>query len=213
MKSIFCLLPLAVAVLASSGAEETAAEDPIKGTDTVHGCYSSVGELTFNSTNAFNGQGLCSTYCRGGGFAVAASQSSDCYCGDKYPPESTLVDDSECNEPCPGFSVDACGGADTYTVYNTGEKVNVDSSSDDSTSSSASASGSTTINTAASTAVSTGTSAAATTTGSASNGTATTGTTTSTSATTVITNAAVAQLPVLGLNLAVLGLGAAALVL
>ncbi|KAF3010190.1 hypothetical protein E8E14_009800 [Neopestalotiopsis sp. 37M] len=201
MKSILCLLPLAVAVLAST--KQAAAEDPVKGVETIHGCYSSIGELTLNGTNEFNTEGLCSTTCAGAGFAVGASYSSDCYCGDKYPAESTLVDDSECNEPCPGYDTQACGGPHAYTVYNTGLKVSV-GSSDDSSSSSASSSAST----AAATGVSTASSAAATTTGSSSNGTATTGTTaTSTSAVVVGTNAAAAQLPIIGLSL--FGLGAA----
>lgn len=129
MKYILCLLPLAATAFAKSSAvTEAQAEDPVLGTETVHGCYSSVGSLTLNRTNEFNTEGSCATACRGGGFAVAASQAMDCYCGAEYPAENTLVDDAECNEPCPGYPNESCGGIDAYTVYNTGLVLHVASS-------------------------------------------------------------------------------------
>jgi cell wall integrity and stress response component len=123
---------------------EVAAEDPVKGTDTVHGCYGNVDNLTLNSTNEFNTQGLCSTACRGMSKAVGAAYSSDCYCGDEYPPLNTLLDDSECTEPCPGYDTQACGGINAWTVYNTGEKVSVASADNITESSSSSSASSTT---------------------------------------------------------------------
>lgn len=129
MKYILCLLPLAATAFAKSSAvTETQAEDPVLGTETVHGCYASVGSLTSNGTNEFNTEGSCATACRGGGFAVAASQAEDCYCGAEYPAENTMVDDAECNEPCPGYPNESCGGIDAYTVYNTGLVLHVASS-------------------------------------------------------------------------------------
>ncbi|KAI0123764.1 hypothetical protein BJ170DRAFT_598964 [Xylariales sp. AK1849] len=112
-------------VSATDAAEEQPVTSPVLGTDTVHGCYSSIGNLVFNQTDNFNTQGACAGYCRDMGKTVGASQSEDCYCGDKYPALNTLVADSECGEPCPGFGDQACGGLDTYTVYNTGVKVQV----------------------------------------------------------------------------------------
>lgn len=129
MKYILCLLPLAATAFAKSSAvTEMQAEDPVLGTETVHGCYSSVGSLKLNGTDEFNTEGSCATACRGGGFAVAASQEMDCYCGAEYPAENTLVDDAECNEPCPGYPNESCGGLHAFTVYNTGIVLHVASS-------------------------------------------------------------------------------------
>ncbi|KAI1464934.1 uncharacterized protein F4812DRAFT_462256 [Daldinia caldariorum] len=116
----------AILALASlTNAAEKPAEDPIPGTDTVHGCYKSVGNLKLAETIEFNTQGACNTLCRSKQALVAASNAKDCYCGNQYPSKADLVDDDQCNEPCPGFKTEACGGLDTYTVYNTGERVAV----------------------------------------------------------------------------------------
>ncbi|ORY60847.1 uncharacterized protein BCR38DRAFT_348970 [Pseudomassariella vexata] len=136
-------------VWATGAGEEVAATDPILGTDTVHGCYSSLGSLVKNATIEFNSQGSCAEACRSMGKYVGASNANDCYCGDKYPPLNTLVDDSECTEPCPGFGAQACGGIDTYTVYNTGVKVSVADSANLTTSSSSSSVGTTSTTAAA----------------------------------------------------------------
>lgn len=130
MKSILILLPIAATVVAT--ALEQSAEDPILGVSTIHGCYSSVGELQLNGTNEFNSQGLCAANCEDTGAYVAAAQGDACYCGNKYPPASTLVDDSQCDEPCPGFGMDACGGSKAFTIINTGVMSKVDDSTDDS---------------------------------------------------------------------------------
>ncbi len=126
MKHTFALLTIVASVAAA--AVEPPAQKPILGTATVHGCYSSVGELQLSGTNVFNAQGQCVAACRGIGASVAASQGRSCYCGDKYPPAGTLVNDSQCDAPCPGFPVDACGGAKAFTIYNTGVEVSVQDS-------------------------------------------------------------------------------------
>lgn len=156
--AISALLALAPVVRAATGVEQTATT-PILGTDTVHGCYSSLGELKLNGTDEFNSQGACAGACRTRNKNVAASNAKDCYCGDKYPPKNTLVDDSECTEPCPGYDAQACGGLNTYTVYNTGVKVSVADS--DPVSSSSSASSSTATDTGAASSTRTSSSSAA----------------------------------------------------
>lgn len=76
---------------------------------TVHGCYASIGELVKNSTNDFNSMSLCVGFCRAIRKVVAATGAAkDCYCGDKYPPKSSLVEDSKCDYPCSGFGFHAC---------------------------------------------------------------------------------------------------------
>ncbi|KAL0939756.1 WSC domain containing protein [Colletotrichum truncatum] len=58
---------------------------------------------------------------------VAAINGEDCYCGNEYPPADSLVADTKCNFPCPGYNLEACGGVDLptlfYSVYNTGIKL------------------------------------------------------------------------------------------
>ncbi|KAI0009637.1 hypothetical protein F4779DRAFT_617405 [Xylariaceae sp. FL0662B] len=120
----------------SSATKEKAPEDPVLGTDTVHGCYKSKGELKLQMSVDFNSQGKCAETCRDKKYTVGATNARDCYCGNKYPNKSTLTDDSECTEPCPGFGDEACGGLDTYTVYNTGVKVSVGESDEASSSTS-----------------------------------------------------------------------------
>lgn len=104
---------------------EKSAQSPVSGTDTVHGCYSNIDNLVFNQTSEFNTQGLCAGFCRSMGKYVGASQAKDCYCGEEYPALNTLTSDSDCTEPCPGYDTEACGGIDTWTVYNTGVRVSV----------------------------------------------------------------------------------------
>ncbi|KAH9905732.1 hypothetical protein F4778DRAFT_677275 [Xylariomycetidae sp. FL2044] len=145
--SIAAVLSLASLGLAT---EEQPATTPVLGTDTVHGCYGSLGELEHDSDNEFNTQGKCTEICRNQSKLVAATNAKACYCGDKYPNSNDLVDDDQCTEPCPGFSDQACGGLDTYTVYNTGVKVSVGESEEQSSSTTSAASS--TATTAASTA-------------------------------------------------------------
>ncbi|CAJ2509021.1 Uu.00g140470.m01.CDS01 [Anthostomella pinea] len=117
---------LALATFAFADNLEVAAQTPTLGSDTVHGCYSDIGPLKFDSKPDFNSQGACVKVCRDEKkHAVAATYADSCFCGDSYPPKSALVDDSKCNEPCPGYDTQACGGLGTWTVYNTGLLVAV----------------------------------------------------------------------------------------
>ncbi|KAI0122429.1 hypothetical protein F4814DRAFT_446364 [Daldinia grandis] len=116
---------LALGPLTNAKNLQSPATSPIPGTDTVHGCYKSLGTLKHEQTIKFNSQGACTVLCRDKGSLVAATNTEECYCGDQYPSKGDLVDDDQCTEPCPGFGSQACGGLDTYTVYNTGKKVSV----------------------------------------------------------------------------------------
>jgi cell wall integrity and stress response component len=131
----FLLVFISAAATVAASHLKLLVEYPILGVDTVFGCYSSIGELQQNGTSTFNSQGSCTTACEAIGAYVAASQVNSCYCGDKYPPASTRVDSSQCDEPCPGFAREACGGSEAFTVYNTGLKLTVENSTDDSSSS------------------------------------------------------------------------------
>jgi cell wall integrity and stress response component len=108
---------------------QPARESPALGSDTPQGCYSSVGELQIIEPQPdFNSRGKCNQICRDLKKNVAAMWAKDCYCGNKYPPKADLVDDSECNEPCPGINKEACGGFERWSIYNTGEVVAVGAS-------------------------------------------------------------------------------------
>ncbi|KAI0432439.1 hypothetical protein F5Y09DRAFT_301790 [Xylaria sp. FL1042] len=115
---------------------EVPAQQPVQGTDTVAGCYSSLGDMTLDSTDEYNAQGYCAPTCRKKGKQTGATYLKACYCGTKLPNHKTLLDDSKCNEPCPGYDPQACGGLGAYTVYNTGVQVNVAEAELDSSSSS-----------------------------------------------------------------------------
>ena len=105
-------VPAAAAATTSKGVEEPSST-PILGAQIVQGCFSSQGELKFNSTPAFNSKSSCAfEICYASGKKVAGtSGGNECYCGDKYPPESTLVDDKKCNSPCAGYDQQACMSA------------------------------------------------------------------------------------------------------
>ncbi|RYP19076.1 hypothetical protein DL765_003572 [Monosporascus sp. GIB2] len=123
---------LAGASVASAGLQPPP-QSPVRGSDTVRGCFSSLGELKFlydEKTINYNSRGKCNEKCRALEKNVAATSSDVCYCGDKYPPSSAKVADNKCSEPCPGIDTEACGGLHTYSVFNTGVRVTVDESED-----------------------------------------------------------------------------------
>lgn len=118
---------LAFASFASAGLQPEP-QSPVRGSDTVKGCYGSFGDLALQSEitkDDFNSRGKCNALCRSKNKNVAATNEDSCYCGDEYPPKSTLVEDDKCSEPCPGIDQEACGGLNTYSVYNTGVRVTV----------------------------------------------------------------------------------------
>lgn len=128
----------AATTTAASNLEEPSAA-PTLGAQVVQGCFSSWGNLIFNSTPSFNSKSACAVnICYAGGFQVAATTGGNqCYCGNEYPPKESVVDDSKCDVPCPGYGVQACGGIDFYTVYNTGIMLSVKYSPENETTSSA----------------------------------------------------------------------------
>lgn len=134
--AIATALPAYAATATSANLEEPSAA-PTLGAQIVQGCFNSWGNLIFNSTPDFNTKSACAVdLCYAGGFKVAAtSGGNQCYCGNEYPPKNSLVDDSKCDVPCPGYGVQACGGIDFYTVYNTGIMLSVQYATENDTSS------------------------------------------------------------------------------
>lgn len=158
VRKITAVAILALASLAGAQKKgvEVPAEQAVQGTDTVAGCFSSLGDMKPDSTDKYNAQGYCAPRCRDLGKPVGATYLKQCYCGTKLPNKKTLLPDSKCNEPCPGFDPQACGGLNAYTVYNTGVQVNVEEAEleESSTTSVASSTSTTTHTTASGTATS-----------------------------------------------------------
>ncbi|KAI2624275.1 hypothetical protein GGR54DRAFT_638154 [Hypoxylon sp. NC1633] len=61
------------------------------------------------TSNIYQSDGRCHDQCVDK-YALAVIKDDLCWCSDYVPDESTQVDTSECNQPCPGFPSDVCGG-------------------------------------------------------------------------------------------------------
>ncbi|CAN8105431.1 unnamed protein product [Discula destructiva] len=120
--------PTDTASSTTATAVQSPAADPQLGQTISQGCFSSWGNLIFNGTSKYMSMGGCATdLCVPGGFLVSAiTAGNECYCGNEYPPEDTLVDDTECNIGCPGWGASACGGLKAYSVFNNGIMLAVD---------------------------------------------------------------------------------------
>lgn len=103
-------------------------ELPKLNAQTNQGCYKSSGDMKLiNGTVEYNSIGGCAKdICKPLGYAVAgSSMGAQCWCGNKYPAKTDLVDDKKCNVYCTGYDFDACGGEDTWSIYNTGKTLSV----------------------------------------------------------------------------------------
>lgn len=130
---------------------------PKIGGPTSQGCFSSSGNMTFQSTPEYMSSGACETVCKGKNLPVMALQGNQCSCGSLYPPKDTLSKDSNCDYPCPYYPDEACGGLGNpgyWSIFNTGIELNVDFEPDekdkDKTDSSSTSSSSTTQQTSTS---------------------------------------------------------------
>lgn len=92
--------------------------EPAKlGGPTSQGCFKSKGdnwdfyEVPGMSTGACHGlignKGVCVTNADKK-YTVSAATPDGCYCGYEYPPKADLVDDSDCDYPCPAYDDEAC---------------------------------------------------------------------------------------------------------
>ncbi|KAL1894103.1 Protein SLG1 [Ceratocystis pirilliformis] len=118
---------------------------PTPGSQTTVGCFSSSGNLTdpggyadTSVSSGFCGVSLCVEK----GFTVFAIRGPKCYCGNTYPPEDDIVEDSRCNYPCPAYPAEACGGISSggaWSVFNSGIEVDVEYDTSSSSTTSAAA--------------------------------------------------------------------------
>ncbi|CAH0004347.1 unnamed protein product [Clonostachys byssicola] len=156
------LLLLAPLASATSDLAPTQApkESPKLGQPTSQGCFkSSKGLKDVGLDETKISSGGCREACQAIKKPVFAMGDVKCFCGDSYPPKSDLTDDSACDEMCQAYPLEACGNIDgtAFSVWNSGDKVNVpfyDGKDEDS--SSASSGSKTATKTAVSTSIITG---------------------------------------------------------
>ncbi|KAH7470060.1 hypothetical protein FOMA001_g14619 [Fusarium oxysporum f. sp. matthiolae] len=109
-----------LSLVAARDALQRPAESPVLGEITPQGCFDSLPSQVDGRSNTFNSVGSCADYCQKQKKTVAILKDVECICADIYPAKSALVDDDKCDTPCPGYSNDACGGEDAYSVFNLG---------------------------------------------------------------------------------------------
>ncbi|KAH7153349.1 hypothetical protein EDB81DRAFT_791226 [Dactylonectria macrodidyma] len=127
---------------------------PVYGQLTSHGCYGSLPASANGRSSIFLSSGSCWNDCKGKGKPVMITHLETCFCADTYPPLLALVDDDQCDYPCPGYDAEACGGENAYSVFNVGIKLMVDDGDASVSSSSTSASASISITSSTSSLVS-----------------------------------------------------------
>ncbi len=108
------------------------ATQPISGSLTSQGCFSSSGNLTkvdiaksnSDQLQSYLSSGSCGKWCKDLGKNVAAVGPQDCYCGDAYPPKADSVNINDCDYGCQGIDTEGCGSlTGAISVYNTGIDV------------------------------------------------------------------------------------------
>ena len=76
---------------------------------TFKACYSSSDPLKNQGAFKFQSEGHCQGLCTNATQAVfALTAGNECYCGAELPNASTKVENSKCNEPCPGYPDNIC---------------------------------------------------------------------------------------------------------
>ncbi|RBR06608.1 uncharacterized protein FIESC28_11003 [Fusarium coffeatum] len=120
---LLTLLAMGAAQVSGRDQIQQPAQSPLLKQMTSQGCFSALpSDADSHGSFAFMATGECGNSCTKEKKPVAITFGSTCYCSDKYPAKLSLVDDSLCDEPCPGYAMEACGGMDpkSYSVFNTG---------------------------------------------------------------------------------------------
>ncbi|KAG5974830.1 hypothetical protein E4U55_008035 [Claviceps digitariae] len=100
---------------------------PVSGISTSSGCYGSYGNMTMHKPISADRMSTasCINACKDDGFWLAAMHGGQCLCGYALPPKTDLVEDSQCNQPCPAYPPEACGGLESYSIYNVGTQLQI----------------------------------------------------------------------------------------
>lgn len=120
---LLTLLAVGTAQVSGRRQIQTPAQSPVLNEMTSQGCFSTLpSDAESHGSGAFLTSGACWNSCTKENKNVAITSGSTCYCSDNYPTKSSLLDDSSCDWPCPGYAMEACGGLDpkAYSVFNTG---------------------------------------------------------------------------------------------
>jgi cell wall integrity and stress response component len=120
---LFTLLAMGAAQVSGRRQLQTPAQSPVLNQMTSQGCFSTLpSDAESHGSGSFLASGECWNSCTKENKNVAITSGSTCYCSDNYPAKSSLLDDSSCDWPCPGYAMEACGGLDpkAYSVFNTG---------------------------------------------------------------------------------------------
>ncbi|KAH7128892.1 hypothetical protein EDB81DRAFT_808469 [Dactylonectria macrodidyma] len=127
------LLWVTLAAARSREPSQPPASVAIPGLVTSQGCYGSLPAVALGEPMVYLSIGSCSNRCMQRYKSVTILHLDICFCADTYPPRHSLLDDSKCNVPCPGYPFDACGGRkpDAYSVFNTGLNPDVEHDNDD----------------------------------------------------------------------------------
>ncbi|KAJ5711156.1 hypothetical protein N7488_005312 [Penicillium malachiteum] len=84
------------------------------------GCYSKVAGVTDLEQYTYQSRGYCVEKCAGDGYAIAAlKDGATCGCSNSTPASSAKIADDNCDQYCPGYPSDKCGGVNVYTVLTT----------------------------------------------------------------------------------------------
>ncbi|KAG5950510.1 hypothetical protein E4U53_004928 [Claviceps sorghi] len=120
------------AIMAAAGVhaqtpKQPSLQIPVSGIATSSGCYSSYGNMTMHKPISADRMSTasCNIACKDDGFWLAAMHGGQCLCGFALPPKKDLVEDSQCNQPCPAYPPEACGGLDSYSFYNVGVQLQI----------------------------------------------------------------------------------------
>ncbi|KAL3468988.1 hypothetical protein BJX99DRAFT_92736 [Aspergillus californicus] len=84
------------------------------------GCFSDVADFESQRSSIFESVDHCVDLCDEADFNYAALQGDSCLCGKASPAQDALVSDDRCDEACPGYAKDTCGGDGAWSVYGIG---------------------------------------------------------------------------------------------
>ncbi|KAK7908951.1 hypothetical protein PG985_014829 [Apiospora marii] len=104
---------LALAVIGTAALAQAANYTPV-------GCFPSFESSANLGKSTFQSVGLCKTGCGSAGFPVfGLTNGTNCLCGNEadIPAAETKVEDALCDEPCPGFAPQNCGGDGFVSVF------------------------------------------------------------------------------------------------
>ncbi|PKK51552.1 hypothetical protein CI102_2954 [Trichoderma harzianum] len=71
------------------------------------------GETPLN-VSIWQTNGACGIFCTKKDYAFSITQQNSCWCSNYYPDKTTQVDVKECNDPCPAWPSENCGGPGLY---------------------------------------------------------------------------------------------------